>query len=85
MSVTPLAAETGQYGLLVDSAYDWCPYGAVYTLDNNALQTDTLYEFGARSRLNDGESGDAGLWMGLIINGADPVWLDGDQSSYDAR
>jgi endoglucanase len=85
LSVTPLAAETGQYGLLVDSAYDWCPYGAVYTLDNNALQTDTLYEFGARGRLNDGESGDAGLWMGLTINGADPVWLDGDQSSYDAR
>jgi uncharacterized repeat protein (TIGR01451 family) len=83
LSLDPAAAYTGQDGMRIISAYGWCPYGAIYPLDTSRLHNGTLYEFGARVRLANNAGSFANLTMGLIKNGADPVWLDGDQSSYD--
>lgn len=85
LSLDPAAAHSGSSGLRIGSTFNWCPYGALYQMDPAALANGTLYEVGARVRLAAGESGDAWLWLGLIRNGAEPIWLDGDQSSYDGR
>jgi endoglucanase len=85
LTLDPAAAEAGNGGLRIDSTFDWCPYGAIYALSPADFINGTLYEFGARVRLADGESGDARIWLGLIRNGADPIWIDGEQSSYDGR
>ncbi|MBU0656204.1 MAG: cellulase family glycosylhydrolase [Gammaproteobacteria bacterium] len=83
LTLDPAAAYAGQAGMKVDSAYAWCPYGALYTLDTSQLQNGTMYEFGARIHLANNTDTFANHWLGLIKNGADPVWLDGEQSSYD--
>ncbi len=83
LTLDPAAAYAGQDGMRIVSAYGWCPYGAVYTLDTARLLNGTLYEFGARVRLANDAGAFANLAMGLIVNGADPIWLDGEQSSYD--
>ncbi|EIJ34364.1 cellulase family glycosylhydrolase [Thiothrix nivea] len=83
LTLDPTAAYAGQAGMKVDSAYAWCPYGALYTLDTSQLQNGTMYEFGARIRLANNADTSANHWLGLIKNGADPVWLDGEQSAYD--
>lgn len=85
LAYSALAAETGAGGMLIDSAYNWCPYGALYPLDSAALQNGTMYEFGARIRLAAGESGEAKTLMGLIVNGGDPIWLDGYDASYEGK
>ncbi|KOR31030.1 conserved repeat domain protein [Achromatium sp. WMS2] len=79
------AAESSAKGLVIDSNFDWCPYGATYNLDPTLLKNGTMYEFGARVRLGQWAAASANLTMGLIINSANPIWLDGDQSSYDAK
>ncbi|MBO0611373.1 cellulase family glycosylhydrolase [Thiothrix fructosivorans] len=83
LALDAAAAYVGQAGMNVNSAYNWCPYGALYTLDTSKLQNGTMYEFGARIRLANSNDISANHKLGLIKNGADPVWLDGDQSSYD--
>ncbi|QLQ32823.1 MAG: cellulase family glycosylhydrolase [Candidatus Thiothrix singaporensis] len=83
LTLDPAAAYTGQAGMKVDSAYAWCPYGALYTLDTSQLQNGVMYEFGARIRLANSADTSANHWFGLIKNGADPIWLDGEQSAYD--
>lgn len=83
LTLDPAAAYAGQAGMKIDSAYNWCPYGALYTLNTSQLQNGTLYEFGARIRLANSTDISANHKLGLIKNGADPIWLDGDQSSYD--
>lgn len=85
LALDPAAAESGAQGLRVDSAYNWCPYGALYTLAPSALQNGTLYEVGARIRLAADETGYADLDIGLIKNNGSPTWIDGEQSSYDGR
>lgn len=83
LTLDPAAAYAGQAGMKVNSAYAWCPYGALYTLDTNQIQNGTMYEFGARIRLANSGDTSANHWLGLSKNGADPVWLDGEQSVYD--
>lgn len=84
LTLDPVAAYAGQSGMKVDSAYAWCPYGALYTLNTSQLQNGAMYEFGARIRLANSSDTFANHTMGLIKNnGANPVWLDGEQSSYD--
>ncbi len=68
----------------VDSAFGWCPYGALYTLDTTQLQNGTMYEFGARIRLANSADTFARHTLGLMKNNAsEPIVLDGEQSSYD--
>ncbi|HRJ52820.1 MAG TPA: cellulase family glycosylhydrolase [Candidatus Thiothrix moscowensis] len=83
LTLDPVAAYAGQAGMKVNSAYDWCPYGALYSLNTSQLQNGTMYEFGARIRLANSADISANHKLGLIKNGASPIWLDGDQSSYD--
>ncbi|QTR51580.1 cellulase family glycosylhydrolase [Candidatus Thiothrix anitrata] len=83
LTLDPVAAYAGQAGMKVDSAYAWCPYGALYTLNTSQLQNGTLYEFGARIRLANNSDTFANHQLGLIKNGSNPIWLDGEQSSYD--
>jgi len=85
LALDPAAAETGNQGLRLDSTYAWCPYGAVYTLAPGSLRNGTLYEVGARVRLAADETGYADLDLGLIKNNGSPIWIDGEQSSYDGR
>ena len=84
LTLDPVAAYAGQAGMKVDSAYSGCPTGALYALNTANLQNGTLYEFGARVRLSSGVGSSANLSLGLIKNGATPITLDGEQSSYDA-
>lgn len=84
LTLDPVAAYAGQAGMKVDSAYSGCATGALYTLNTANLQNGTLYEFGARVRLSSGVGSSANLSLGLIKNGASPITLDGEQSSYDA-
>ena len=85
LTLDPVAAYAGQAGMKVDSAYSGCPTGALYTLNTANLKNGTLYEFGARVRLSSGVGSSANLSFGLIKNGATPITLDGEQSSYDAK
>lgn len=85
LTLDPVAAYAGQVGMKVDSAYSGCPTGALYTLNTANLKNGTLYEFGARVRLSSGVGSSANLSFGLIKNGATPITLDGEQSSYDAK
>lgn len=77
------AAFSGLSGLRmsVGTASDWCPYGAVYPLDVTSLVNGTMYEFGARTRLEADAATPVGTVanarLGLIRNGASPIWLDG--------
>ncbi|MDD5395581.1 MAG: cellulase family glycosylhydrolase, partial [Thiothrix sp.] len=84
LTLDPVAAYAGQAGMKVNSAYSGCATGALYTLNTANLQNGTLYEFGARVRLSSGVGSSANLSLGLIKNGASPITLDGEQSSYDA-
>jgi endoglucanase len=70
------ASFSGLAGLNVLSAYNYCPYDAVYSLDVSQFKTGTLYEFGARTRLKTGSPA-AKLKMALIKNGGAPIYLDG--------
>jgi len=83
LTLDPAAAYVGQSGMKVDSAYAWCPYGALYTLNTSQLQNGTMYEFGSRIRLANSTDTFVNHKLGLIKNGADPIWLDGEQSGYD--
>ncbi|WP_287602086.1 cellulase family glycosylhydrolase [Thiothrix sp.] len=85
LTLDPVAAYAGQAGMKVDSTYSGCPTGALYTLNTANLKNGTLYEFGARVRLSSGVGSSANLSFGLIKNGATPITLDGEQSSYDAK
>ncbi|MBU0656374.1 MAG: cellulase family glycosylhydrolase [Gammaproteobacteria bacterium] len=85
LTLDPAAAYAGQAGMKVDSAYSGCTTGALYSLNTASLQNGTLYEFGARVRLSSGVGSSANLSFGLIKNGASPITLDGEQSSYDAK
>jgi aryl-phospho-beta-D-glucosidase BglC (GH1 family) len=78
------AAYNGISGMKVSAAYNWCPYGAIYNLDTTRITKD-LYEFGARIKLANNAGTFANLKMGLIKNNnaTNPIWLDGEQSSYD--
>lgn len=76
VTLNSAAAFSGQGGLHLLSANNYCVNGALYTLDVAQFQQGTLYEFGARTRLGSGTAS-ANLRLGLIKNGASPVYLDG--------
>lgn len=77
------AAFSGQAGLQLAAANNYCVNGALYTLNAAAFQSGKLYEFGTRARLGSGTVS-ADLRMGLIKNGAAPVYLDGFASTTKA-
>ena len=83
VTLNSAAAFSGQGGLNLMSANTYCVNGALYTLDATQFQKGTLYEFGARTRLGSGTAS-ADLRMGLIKNGASPVYLDGYASTSKA-
>ncbi|MDD5395033.1 MAG: cellulase family glycosylhydrolase [Thiothrix sp.] len=82
LALNSAAAFSGQNGLQLLSANTYCANGALYTLNATAFQPGKLYEFGARTRLGSGASAD--LRMGLIKNGAAPVYLDGYNATSKA-
>jgi endoglucanase len=83
LSQSPSAAYSGGAGLAVSATDSWCPNGAIYTFDTSRFVSGTLYEFDARVRLAAGGT-PTNLHMGLLKNRAkSPLWLDGEQSSYD--
>ncbi|MBU0655975.1 MAG: cellulase family glycosylhydrolase [Gammaproteobacteria bacterium] len=83
VTLNSAAAFSGQGGLHLLSANNYCVNGALYTLDASQFQQGTLYEFGARTRLGSGTAS-ADLRLGLIKNGASPVYLDGYASTSKA-
>lgn len=80
VALSSSAAFSGTTGLSVLSSTGFCVDGALYTLNAAAFQPGTLYEFGARTRLGGGTAAGK-LFMGLIKNGAAPVYLDGYAAS----
>ncbi len=83
LTLNTAAAFSGQSGLKLLSANTYCINGALYTLNSAAFQKGKLYEFGARTRLGSGTTS-ADLRMGLIKNGAAPVYLDGYSATSKA-
>ena len=82
VALNPAAAFSGQNGLQLSAVNTYCVNGALYTLDASKFQSGKVYEFGARTRLGSGTSAD--LRMGLIKNGAAPVYLDGYNATSKA-
>ncbi|MFY9261699.1 MAG: cellulase family glycosylhydrolase [Gallionella sp.] len=76
LSLNTAAAFSGATGLQVLSPFNYCPNDAIYTLDARQFRAGTLYEFGARTRLAAGSVA-APLRMGIIKNGAAPIYVDG--------
>ncbi len=76
ISLDPAAAFNGAKGLRVLSPFNYCPNDAIYTLNASQFRAGTLYEFGARTRLAAGSLA-APLRMGIIKNGAAPIYVDG--------
>ena len=79
LSLDSAAAFSGLFGLKLLSSANYCKNDALYTLDTHQFQQGTLYEFGARTRLEAGAP--AKLRMALIKNDGAPLYLDGYTSS----